>query len=389
MDSSALQHRPPSLCQPFAGKRYRVLVDEDEKLYFLSDDECGEDDSNSLSREIFARKCLASNAFRRPSRFDVESAPDQPTVSDVVAALRQIPDKHWKNTGRANVRHPGVDSVDSLTLGLVTSRSSHGIPMPSTKTRLYPKLTSMLLRFWRQHLRRNTMETNLVCTSITLNKNYAAREHVDANNFGPSWLIAVGDWTSGGKLFVEDPQGSVDHQVESDIQGTGCWRYSAGQLVRGSVLDVHNRWTRFDGRRLHFVSKVAGGDRYSIIFFAMSRHYDAPIEARSQMSVLGFPLPLPGRGKPGCLKLDSRGRVLDISPAPQPTIDELAVWCGPRIEEERLELLLKPNMLHDCQGRSQELEAARAREPRTIQDGRVSKRQRLRKVCTEDAALES
>ncbi|CAK0910074.1 unnamed protein product, partial [Prorocentrum cordatum] len=47
-------------------------------------------------------------------------------------------------------------------------------------------------------------------TAAQLNRNYAARDHVDRGNEGPSWLIALGDWTSGGELWVEDSSGDEE-----------------------------------------------------------------------------------------------------------------------------------------------------------------------------------
>ena len=40
-------------------------------------------------------------------------------------------------------------------------------------------------------------------TTIQVNKNYAAKRHMDSNNLGDSRLIALGDFT-GGNLLVEE-----------------------------------------------------------------------------------------------------------------------------------------------------------------------------------------
>ena len=46
-------------------------------------------------------------------------------------------------------------------------------------------------------------EPDFKFTSITLNKNYAAKRHRDKNNLGDSRLIAFGDFT-GGEIVIED-----------------------------------------------------------------------------------------------------------------------------------------------------------------------------------------
>ena len=69
-----------------------------------------------------------------------------------------------------------------------------------------------------------------------LNKNLKSKPHVDKNNVGDSYIIALGDFT-GGELSIE-----------------------------GQSHNIRNRWKRFDGRKAHWVEPFLG-ERYSIVFF--------------------------------------------------------------------------------------------------------------------------
>ena len=196
-----------------------MVVEEGGELFAMSDGS-----EEEAGRRMFSVRYLSSHSFIKPSRHDSCPEPNMPiSANQVLEALRRIPDKHWKNTGRANVRPDGVETIDSLTLGLVSCASTAGMPLPSRSTRLYPGLCRMLLRFWKQHLRQEHAVGRipgcqaLACTSIQLNRNYAARPHVDGNNLGPSWITAVGDWSFGGELFVESAFGSEKHVLEHDI----------------------------------------------------------------------------------------------------------------------------------------------------------------------------
>ena len=55
--------------------------------------------------------------------------------------------------------------------------------------------------------KRRTAETDrtamLRYTTIQLNRDYAAKMHVDGNNHGPSYIFATGQFT-GGQLWIMD-----------------------------------------------------------------------------------------------------------------------------------------------------------------------------------------
>ena len=68
-----------------------------------------------------------------------------------------------------------------------------------------------------------------------MNYNYAARRHVDSNNLGPSYIIALGSH-SGGGLWTAD---------------------------RG-VVDCHHRWAAFNGTKEHETQPFTGTSRIAI-----------------------------------------------------------------------------------------------------------------------------
>mmetsp|Transcript_82440 Transcript_82440/g.145454 ORF Transcript_82440/g.145454 Transcript_82440/m.145454 type:complete len:523 (+) Transcript_82440:64-1632(+) len=332
-------------------RRSQELVVYFGNVYLLEDAPITEHDDPEyrIERFVFCHTYLCHQLWAKNSKLDVQAsemcAGRRITSEDVIRVLRQIPWRHWANAGRANVRPAGVHKIDSITLGLVACRSTQGKTLPSLKTRRFPNLCRLLLRFWKQSLMDDPAFErsgcrDLVCTSIQLNRNYAAREHVDGNNLGPSWLIALGDFTTGGELFVEDPAGSEVHRLRDDVWSGNTWRLRQGELCRGKSLQAHNCWARFDGRRMHFVREYSGGDRYSLVFFCAARHMTVPPIARATLMELGFPLPLPGSKAVdrkflplgSVLRVDSEGRVMDDTPTVKPNRKDSETWTGTPIE---------------------------------------------------------
>ena len=59
----------------------------------------------------------------------------------------------------------------------------------------------MLLDFYKQT--KPAKETNFFNTTMQLNRNYSAMLHVDKNNHGPSYIIALGEY-QGDRLWCYD-----------------------------------------------------------------------------------------------------------------------------------------------------------------------------------------
>ncbi len=83
-------------------------------------------------------------------------------------------------------------------------------------------------------------------TTIQVNKNVECQPHVDKNNVGESYIIALGDYT-GGELVIE-----------------------------GVAFNIKNRWKKFDGKNVHWVEPFQlprenrEANRYSLVYFTHS-----------------------------------------------------------------------------------------------------------------------
>jgi len=58
-----------------------------------------------------------------------------------------------------------------------------------------PNMTKMVLEYFRQT--KPSYEKDFFNTTTQLNRNYPARPHVDKNNHGPSYIIALGEYEGG------------------------------------------------------------------------------------------------------------------------------------------------------------------------------------------------
>ena len=114
------------------------------------------------------------------------------------------------------------DSVQTMSLGAVTKRIDRNV-IVSSKTKARKNVTKVLTRFMKEH------EPEFKFTSISLNKNYAAKKHKDGNNLGDSRVIGLGKFT-GGQLIVEENG-------------------------KQNIKDIKNKWVKFNGNNFHEVTK--------------------------------------------------------------------------------------------------------------------------------------
>lgn len=136
-----------------------------------------------------------------------------------------------KTSSRKNISDK---PIEAFVLGQVNYRGQKLLDYrtkgPSKYNKKFPKLLRMLRAFMRQH------DPEFKFTTIQLNKNVLSPPHIDKNNMGPSYIIALGDFT-GGNLMVE-----------------------------GKKHNIKNRFYKFDGTKGHWVSPFVG-TRYSLVFF--------------------------------------------------------------------------------------------------------------------------
>ena len=92
--------------------------------------------------------------------------------------------------------------------------------------------------------------------------------HTDNYNLGPSYIIALGDWSGpGGEL----------------------WTHDLG------AVDVRRRWQRFYGAVPHCTFPWDGGHRYTLVYYT-NRHFAnlSKDERKLMVEELGFLLPEAG-----------------------------------------------------------------------------------------------
>lgn len=231
----------------------------------------------------------------------------------VLATLRLLPMP--RNTQRLGVFPPGAAFVLSANAGLTTTRGERKTgggkltPCLSSLVRKCPAVVELLARFCPATgytgprdddepvvpllASRQEQSRPFYFTSITVNKNYAAFPHRDANHFdGKARIVALGDFT-GGELWFEEgavgDEGRPAPSIKDVVPAAGTTSLvegavSAGTLgssgvvsagsaaaelngVRGKMRDIKNKWCDFDARRLHGTMPFEG-ERFSLVYFS-------------------------------------------------------------------------------------------------------------------------
>ena len=126
------------------------------------------------------------------------------------------------------IRPANESQIRAMLLGMYGYGPHTGV---TRWTREHAGLTQLLCSWIRQH------DNSFVFTSIQINWNYSAQAHVDANNVGPSHLIALGSF-EGGELWIAHPDGSTFHTVTSDEASHLRGLYKVGQEAPGNIVDV-------------------------------------------------------------------------------------------------------------------------------------------------------
>ena len=91
--------------------------------------------------------------------------------------------------------------------------------------------------------------------SASLNEYSALPMHTDRSNYGNSWTISFGDYSGGGRLWIESPTGT---------RVPPCCNHEWEKKFRGEFVDTNMCWTKFDARIFHAVEPVKSGRRMSL-----------------------------------------------------------------------------------------------------------------------------
>jgi hypothetical protein len=193
---------------------------------------------------------------------------------DVVAVLQL-----WgfrDNVSRQNVMKEGVKMVHSDTLGCVASYD--GAILVTAPTSNYPEFAKVLSRRLTDHMPKEFKKHSFGWTSINVNANYAGALHRDANNEGPSFIKAFGDFKGGQLNYWGD-----DNKAEGSVE-TCC---EAKDKV---TMDISKQLLLFDGNRGHSVENFKG-NRYSLVYFCTGQFFKADKRIREELARCGFHFP--------------------------------------------------------------------------------------------------
>mmetsp|Transcript_23988 Transcript_23988/g.68723 ORF Transcript_23988/g.68723 Transcript_23988/m.68723 type:complete len:606 (+) Transcript_23988:77-1894(+) len=199
---------------------------------------------------------------------------DYPTDVDVLQVLRR-----WgfsRNRRRANVLPEGRDWVASDTLGLVIPLIGSQKPVISKATRNHETVFRLLHRWVQGRLPEGLSDEVFPCTSMSVNKGYAAKLHRDARNAAPSAAIAVGDFKGGRLRYWPCDDGHIE--------------LSTLRTRRHLLLDTRAVPVVFDGNLGHEVESFTG-ERFSVILFTCPRREKASVATRHCVRKLGISMP--------------------------------------------------------------------------------------------------
>jgi len=236
-------------------------------------------------RQLTANKCagetsemrsgrLAANELAKMILKEADALKRKINDNDVLAVLRMWGFK--ENTTRTNVMKEGVKTVHSDTLGLVASYD--GAVLITDPTQEYPDFTRVLCRRLSDHMPKEFSKQPFGWSSINVNANYAGALHRDANNEGPSFIKAFGNFTGGRLNYWGD-----DCKAEGAVE-------SLCKPGDSTTLDISKSLLLFDGNRGHSVEKFSG-ERYSLVWFCTGQHEKANKKVSDALQRCGIRLP--------------------------------------------------------------------------------------------------
>jgi hypothetical protein len=169
------------------------------------------------------------NSLHKRKSHKKKISPQNEHIQNVLYELEQI--KFPTCTSRKNISNKGIEA---FVLGDVNYRGQALVNFktrgPSRYNKKFKSLYNSLRKLISHH------DPDFIYTTIQVNKNVFCEPHVDKNNVGPSYVIALGDFI-GGNIVVE-----------------------------GKEINIHNKMFQFNGTKGHWITPFTG-TRYSIVFF--------------------------------------------------------------------------------------------------------------------------
>lgn len=141
------------------------------------------------------------------------------------SSRKNVSNKSTTSFAMGDVNYRGQKKLDGKTRG------------PCKYNEKFPelfKLLKKLIKLWKP---------NFKYTTIQVNKNVISLPHIDKNNVGPSYGIALGDFT-----------------------GVGTATSGGDLVVEGKEFCIKNKFKKFNGTLGHWITPFKG-TRYSLIYF--------------------------------------------------------------------------------------------------------------------------
>ena len=123
---------------------------------------------------------------------------------------------------RKSIIPDGKDEVQGVAIGAVRNHYTGSVVIGKTtmksggRVQNRANMTKVLCRFMKES------DPSFAFTTIQINKNFAAKPHRDANNAGPSRLIALGDFEGGGELVVREQDGVRTEMLDARDSTMWC-----------------------------------------------------------------------------------------------------------------------------------------------------------------------
>ena len=132
--------------------------------------------------------------------------------------------------GRNNVRPVEAPRIQSFPLGAVWDRTALRYTLTkSMKER--PRFTRLVTKVIRKE------HPEFCFHSLHFNRAFSSRLHADSNNWGPSLIIGLGDYT-GGRLWIYNEQGTDPFVVpENTKKVTGYPKIQYGVPITKLIIN--------------------------------------------------------------------------------------------------------------------------------------------------------
>ena len=145
-----------------------------------------------------------------------------------------------KNCNRKNIMNEDDDEYRGMALGLVRKWTPRWEISECNKLKV-PKYRELYEKT-KEYFKLNCPEPDFEYTTIQYNKNQKCAKHIDKNNIGDSYIIGFGDYT-GGELIVYDKDDTP------------------------TMVDIKNKFFKFNGALNYHETNDFEGERYSLVFY--------------------------------------------------------------------------------------------------------------------------